>query len=227
MARYYGPEFAADGPSIRSKGAKFVLWNPASARQRENAVELFFRIAFGCAWGALVVVWALGWRSSKATAHRAGGLKSLTPYLPVLIGLALLRAHVLPASWIKEPLSPHSLVLAAAGLAISVVGVVFAIWSRVTLGRNWSSVPQVKERHELVVKGPYGIVRHPIYTGLILTVAGTGLALNKGIGIFMAMLVFVSYWLKSRVEERLMMDTFPEQYPEYRRRVKALIPGIL
>jgi protein-S-isoprenylcysteine O-methyltransferase Ste14 len=91
--------------------------------------------------------------------------------------------HVLPESWIKESLWPHSLALDAAGLAVTVLGVVFAIWLRVTLGRNWSSVPQVKEQHDLVVKGPYRIVRHPIYTGLILAVAGTGLALDKGIGL--------------------------------------------
>ena len=190
-------------------------------------MELFFRIAFGCAWGALVLVWAWGWRNSKATSHRAPGLNSLIPYLPVLIGAALLKMPVLPDSWIKEPLWPHSFALDAAGLAITVLGVVFAIWSRVTLGRNWSSVPQVKQQHELVVKGPYRIVRHPIYTGLILAVAGTGLSLDKGIGLCMAALVFASYWLKIRVEEKLMMETFPEAYPEYRRRVKALIPGIL
>jgi protein-S-isoprenylcysteine O-methyltransferase Ste14 len=75
--------------------------------------------------------------------------------------------------------------------------------------------------------GPYRIIRHPIYTGLILAVAGTGLALDKGIGLFMTVLVFASYWFKIRVEEKLMVETFPEEYPEYRRRVKALIPGIL
>ena len=96
-----------------------------------------------------------------------------------------------------------------------------------TLGRNWSSVPQVKEQHELVVKGPYRIVRHPIYTGLILAAAGTALAQNRGSWLFMGVLILASYWLKIRVEERLMMETFPEEYPEYRRRVKALIPGIL
>ena len=191
-------------------------------------MDLFFRIAFGCAWGALVVVWAWGWRISKPTSHTAEGLNSLTPYLPVLIGVALLKMHMLPESWIKEqPLWPHSLALDAAGLAVTVLGAIFAIWSRATLGRNWSSVPQVKEQHELVVKGPYRIVRHPIYTGLILAVAGTGLALDKGVGLFIAVLVFASYWLKSRVEEKLMVETFPEEYPEYRRRVKALIPGIL
>jgi protein-S-isoprenylcysteine O-methyltransferase Ste14 len=190
-------------------------------------VELFFRIAFGCAWGALVLVWAWGWRVSKRTSHMAEGLNSLSPYLPVLIGVALLRLHMLPGSWIKEPLWPHQLALEAAGLAVTVLGAAFAIWSRLTLGRNWSSVPQVKEEHELVVKGPYRIVRHPIYTGLILAVAGTGLALDRGIGLFMLVLVFASYWLKIRVEEKLMMETFPKEYPEYRRRVKALIPGIL
>jgi protein-S-isoprenylcysteine O-methyltransferase Ste14 len=190
-------------------------------------VDLFFRIALGCAWGALVLVWAGGWRISKPTSHRAKGLNSLTPYLPALIGVALIQLHVLPESWIKEPLWPHSLSLDAVGLAVTVLGTVFAIWSRVTLGRNWSSVPQVKEQHALVVKGPYRFVRHPIYTGLILAFIGTGLALDKGIWFFMVVLIFVSYFLKIRVEERLMMETFPEEYPEYRRRVKALIPGIL
>jgi protein-S-isoprenylcysteine O-methyltransferase Ste14 len=78
-----------------------------------------------------------------------------------------------------------------------------------------------------VVKGPYRIVRHPIYTGLILAFAGTGVAQDEGIWLFLVVLIFASYWLKIRVEERLMMETFPEEYPEYRRRVKALIPGIL
>ena len=190
-------------------------------------MDLFFRIAFGCAWGALVLVWAVGWRIAKPTSHTAEGPGRLTPYLPVLIGLALLELHVVPASWIRDPLWPHSVAMDAAGLSITVVGAAFAIWARLTLGRNWSSLPQVKEQHELVVEGPYRIVRHPIYTGLILAVAGSGLAQGKGIWLFMVVLIFASYWLKIRVEEHLMMETFPQEYPAYRRRVKALIPGIL
>jgi hypothetical protein len=103
----------------------------------------------------------------------------------------------------------------------------FEVMATKTRLKAGESLHSFFEQHELVVKGPYRIVRHPIYTGLILAVAGTGLALDKGIGFFMALLVFASYWLKMRVEEKLMMETFPEEYPEYRRRVKALIPGIL
>jgi hypothetical protein len=145
-----GPEWVCAKCGTVNWLQRCVVWN---ASARESGVDLFFRIAFGCAWGALVLVWAWGWRISKATSHRAEGLNSLTPYLPVLIGVALLKMHVLPESWIKEPLWPHSLALEASGLAVTVLGAGFAIWSRVTLGRNWSSVPQVKEQHELVVKG--------------------------------------------------------------------------
>ena len=190
-------------------------------------MDLFFRIAFGCAWGALVLVWAVGWRIAKPTAHTAEGPGRLTPYLPVLIGVALMELHVIPVSWTRDALWPHTVAIEAAGLVITALGAAFAIWARWTLGRNWSSVPQVKEQHELVEKGPYRIVRHPIYTGLILAVAGSGLAAGKGIWLFMVVLIFASYWLKIRVEEHLMMETFPEEYPAYRRRVKALIPGIL
>jgi hypothetical protein len=70
-------------------------------------VDLFFRIASGCAWVAMVLVWAWGWRISKPTSRTAAGLNSLTPYLPVLIGVALFRMHVLPESWIKEPGVPQ------------------------------------------------------------------------------------------------------------------------
>ena len=70
-------------------------------------MDLFFRIAFGCAWGALVLVWAGGWRISKPTSRTAVGLNSLTPYLPVLIGVALILMHVLPESWDRPPSHLH------------------------------------------------------------------------------------------------------------------------
>jgi protein-S-isoprenylcysteine O-methyltransferase Ste14 len=190
-------------------------------------VDLFFRTAFASAWGILVLVWAAGWLTAKPTSRKAAGMQSLTPYLPLLIGFALVELRVLPRTWIAQHLWPRSLIWETTGLALTMLGATFAIWARVTLGRNWSSVPQVKEKHELIVKGPYRLVRHPIYTGLLLAVAGTGLAGNQGMGLLIFVLLFASYTFKIRLEERLMIETFPETYPDYRRRVKALIPFVL
>ena len=89
-------------------------------------------------------------------------------------------------------------------------------------------MPDVKQSHELVTKGPYALVRHPIYSGLLLALAGTIAA--AGVSRFVVLvwaLLAISYALKFRQEEKLMIETFPVEYPEYRKRVKAIIPGIL
>jgi protein-S-isoprenylcysteine O-methyltransferase Ste14 len=112
-------------------------------------------------------------------------------------------------------------------LALTILGCGFAIWARVTLGSNWSGLPNVKREHELIVKGPYKLVRHPIYSGLLLALAGTAIADGRSVWVLSLVLLAASYAVKMRQEEQLMMQTFPQDYPAYRRRVKALIPGVL
>jgi protein-S-isoprenylcysteine O-methyltransferase Ste14 len=85
----------------------------------------------------------------------------------------------------------------------------------------------VKREHELIVKGPYKLVRHPIYSGLLLALAGTAIADGRSVWVLSLVLLAASYAVKMRQEEQLMMQTFPQDYPAYRRRVKALIPGVL
>jgi protein-S-isoprenylcysteine O-methyltransferase Ste14 len=117
--------------------------------------------------------------------------------------------------------------LPLAGLALTITGCAFAIWARLTLGANWSGRATVKAGHELVIKGPYALARHPIYTGLLLASVGTGLAIGEWrclLGLALLAIVFIA---KIGQEEKLMLQTFPEAYPRYRRCVKALIPGLL
>ena len=95
------------------------------------------------------------------------------------------------------------------------------------LGKNWSLSVQKKENHELVQNGIYKIIRHPIYTGILLLFVGNTLIVGDYRGILAVMIVFVSFWFKLVKEEKLLLDLFGNQYTVYKNRTKALIPFIL
>ena len=109
---------------------------------------------------------------------------------------------------------------------LCVAGLAFCIWARITLGSNWSGTITLKEKHELIVRGPYRLVRHPIYTGLLAMVFATVIVVGHVAGIIGATLVFVSFWIKLSAEEEVMLKQFPDQYAAYRQRVRRLIPFI-
>ncbi len=180
-------------------------------------------------WFVFIAYWAIQARAVKSTARSEPASARLLKYwLPLLAGTllilpwrgaenALLRARfVRPNAW----LPPF-------GAALVWAGALFAIWARTVLGRNWSAVVQVKRDHELVERGPYRWVRHPIYTGLLLAFLGSALALGAWRGLVGTAIVGGSFWVKLRLEERWMRETFGARYEDYMRRVKALIPGVL
>ena len=110
------------------------------------------------------------------------------------------------------------------GLLMVIAGLAFAVWARAHLGRNWSGTVTVKENHELVRSGPYGIVRHPIYTGLLLAILGTAIVVGEWRGLLALCFLTITFLLKLRREERFMEESFPDTYPSYRAQVPALIP---
>jgi protein-S-isoprenylcysteine O-methyltransferase Ste14 len=114
--------------------------------------------------------------------------------------------------------------LAVLGAVLAVAATALLLWARWTLGTMWTSVPTVQDHHELVVSGPYGIVRHPIYTGMLLLVFGGMLA--SGFGVWVLLLALALPWLlhRVRVEDRLMAGRFGARYAAYRARVPALLP---
>jgi protein-S-isoprenylcysteine O-methyltransferase Ste14 len=116
---------------------------------------------------------------------------------------------------------------ACAAAVLCIIGLAFAFWARVTLGRNWSGVVTLKEGHELVERGPYRFVRHPIYTGILTMFFATALALGHVAGFAATLLMFASFWIKLCDEEQLMLQQFPHRYAVYRRRVKRIIPFVL
>jgi protein-S-isoprenylcysteine O-methyltransferase Ste14 len=116
--------------------------------------------------------------------------------------------------------------LQGTGLAVFLLGLGLAIWARVYLGRNWGMPMSQKADPELVTTGPYSSIRHPIYSGLILAMIGTTVAVS--LYWLVAVVLLGAYFLYSAIaEERFMARTFPDSYPGYKRSTKRLIPYVL
>lgn len=180
----------------------------------------------GYPWAAVGVVWLVGLISTKRTVRSQSAGTRLFHLALAALGFALLSRSVFTQGWLGKRFVPSNDSIALAGLALTTVGCLFAIWARLALGSNWSARATVKADHELVTGGPYAVARHPIYTGLLLAAVGTALAEGEWHGLLGVFVILLALMVKMSQEERLMVQTFPSTYPEYRRRVKALIPGV-
>jgi protein-S-isoprenylcysteine O-methyltransferase Ste14 len=122
---------------------------------------------------------------------------------------------------------PDILPLVVIGLLVLLLGIGFAIWARVHLGTNWSSRPAIHENHTITRTGPYAIVRHPIYTGLLTGIIGTAIATGALLAFVSLFVMFVLFLLKIRMEEQFLLAEFGEEYERYRGEVRALVPWVL
>lgn len=183
--------------------------------------------AVGYSWEALGLVWLVGLAFTKRTVRSQPSGPRIFYLALALLGFFLLGSDVFDAGWLGQRLLPADPPLQLAGLIVTIAGCLLAIWARVTLGSNWSGRATVKAGHELIVTGPYALARHPIYTGLLVASVGTGLVNGRIRSPLGLALIVLALTIKMSQEERLMEQTFPEAYPAYRRRVKALIPGVL
>jgi protein-S-isoprenylcysteine O-methyltransferase Ste14 len=177
-------------------------------------------------WMALVVVWVVGALRTKRTVRRQSSASQLLYTAILVAGVYLIFAKQSGIPWLDRQLFPVTVPIALVGLLAVLMGVAFSIWARLILGGNWSNRVTVKENHTLVRSGPYRIVRHPIYSGILLGMFGSALQ-RGGIRCFAGVLICaLSFWLKTRAEEHFMVQSFGEQYLQYRHRVKALAPFI-
>jgi protein-S-isoprenylcysteine O-methyltransferase Ste14 len=172
----------------------------------------------------LVAAWYV--KPTRRKESWATRLLTIALTLPAAVLLAVPESW-LPESWLHgfgARFLPDTMIVYWLGLLIVIAGLAFAIWARVYLGRNWSGTVTVKENHELICSGPYAIVRHPIYTGLLVAMFGTVIVFGEWRGLVALCFLIAAYLFKFRREERFMMESFPDAYPGYRARVPALIP---
>jgi protein-S-isoprenylcysteine O-methyltransferase Ste14 len=176
-------------------------------------------------WVAWIVFWMAAALDTKPTRWREPIGSQALHILPLLFCAALLaQPHWSPPVLTARVVPAGPLPAIFGGLCV-LGGLALAVWARVCLGRNWSGTVTVKQNHALVRTGPYSLIRHPIYTGLLLALIGTAIAIGEWRGVLGVVFALAGFLWKIRVEERRMRQTFPE-YEHYRKQTAALLPLI-
>jgi protein-S-isoprenylcysteine O-methyltransferase Ste14 len=188
-------------------------------------LNLLAVVSLAACWGAVVLAWLAGaiYYQSREPAERTRA-SYLSPIWITTVIMVVVSAAVPRADWL--PLEVHSPGIRLLGLAILLAATALTLWARLALGAMWTAAPTVKQEHQLRTSGPYAITRHPIYTGLLGMVLGSGLLAGAGRWILYFPIYLVLLQFKIHTEERLMLAEFPDDYPRYRQRVPRLIPGL-
>jgi protein-S-isoprenylcysteine O-methyltransferase Ste14 len=182
-------------------------------------------IIFAC-WMVFLAVWtvtAFGAKPSVKDRHwrRQRWLR-----------LAILIAAILAARFtgVRQALGQHGFTVhdpsaGLVGAALVLLGVGLAVWARFVLGRNWGQPMTQRQNPELVTAGPYSVIRHPIYTGILASTLGSAIAITP-LMFLIFLLVAVYFIYSARQEEKRMTLLFPAQYPAYKAHTKMLLPFI-
>jgi protein-S-isoprenylcysteine O-methyltransferase Ste14 len=184
----------------------------------------FFESFFPVVWIAFVVYWRIKAANTKTTQRIEPAAARILRALTLLIVIGLLSTTRIPLRWLYRQLWPPGLWSFCIGAAVTVAGLLFAVWARQHLASNWSNSVTIKQGHELITTGPYALVRHPIYTGILTGFLGTAIALSQVRGFIALVLLFISFWAKLRMEEEYMRSQFGETYATYAHRTAALVP---
>jgi protein-S-isoprenylcysteine O-methyltransferase Ste14 len=181
-----------------------------------RAVELVFAVGWTAFWLYWLVA-AFSMKRGRVPWSRELRIRALLAVLAiVLVRLGAFRGHGVATDPLRE----------AAGLALFALGLAFAIWARTHIGRNWGTPMTQKDEPELVTGGPYRLVRHPIYSGILAAGVGTAVALSwwwlAAVGVGAIYFIY-----SATVEQHYLAEQFPDSYPAYKRSTKMLVPFVL
>jgi protein-S-isoprenylcysteine O-methyltransferase Ste14 len=182
----------------------------------------------GYLWGIFWIYWIItGIRTRRNTESEKVGQKPIQRFLQLFF--------VIVAFWLSlslyDNLSLWKLIIQ--GQYIKIIGflllflsLAFSVWARVILGKNWSGVIQKVQGQRLITKGPYRYIRNPIYTGIIGGFIGTFIIVGTLASLLGMLIIIVTYILKTVKEERFLVESFGDEYIEYKKRTWALLPLI-
>jgi protein-S-isoprenylcysteine O-methyltransferase Ste14 len=188
---------------------------------------MFYALLIPALWIAWLIYWYAARRNNKAVQRRESPASRAAHIVPLALAIMLFALPDLWRGWLSLRILPFSFVTYWIGIAVLVAGLAFTVAARRHLGGNWSGTVTVKHGHELIRTGPYALVRHPIYTGMLVGFIGSAISLGEVRGVVAVGLVIVAFLIKIRLEERWMTESFGDAYGRYRAEVKALIPFLL
>jgi protein-S-isoprenylcysteine O-methyltransferase Ste14 len=195
---------------------------PAFALDRTLGADPRFILA-AIGWVMFSVYWEI---AAKDAAAVKSSESPVSRGLHVFLTNAALLLAIVPIRGLGRFL-PASSPIMTFGLIVEATGLFLAIWARRHLGRNWSGEITIKVEHQLIRSGPYRLLRHPIYTGLLTMYAGTALVTGEWLALVGLGVAIFAYWRKIRLEEAILDAAFGADYDTYRKQTWVLIPGLL
>jgi protein-S-isoprenylcysteine O-methyltransferase Ste14 len=174
------------------------------------------------------MIWAIWWLAmaffSKSTKRRESVIQRIDHLIPALLGFTLIFRAEFGGAWLARPVfSAHPLLLLIC-VVVTILGLLFAVWARLTLGSNWSGTVTIKAGHQLIRRGPYSWIRHPIYTGMLAALLATAITQGLLSGLVGFAFVFLALYRKARREEKFLAQEFGEGFTEHRQHTGMFLP---
>jgi len=177
-------------------------------------------------WIVFGVYWLIAARRVKAARTSESPIYRVFRLLLLVITFTLLFANWTAVGLLGRHFVPQIPSLANLGFVFALTGLVIATWARISLGQYWSDKIVLKVDHKLIRSGPYARMRHPIYSGVLLGVAGSALVVDQWRGVLAFVLLLTNYWVKAKREDKILAGAFAEDFAEHRRRAGFLSPRL-
>jgi protein-S-isoprenylcysteine O-methyltransferase Ste14 len=175
-------------------------------------------------WDVLLLVWLVLWFGMKRAKKKETWLERAQHVVPVMLAFWLLFGN--QAGPLGKRLLPATPPELWGGVLLTAMGVGISIWARLSLGTNWSGMVVLKKDHELVRKGLYQWIRHPIYTGILLGFVGTGLIKGHLSGMLGFVVLWLSFYFKARREENFLRQEFGPGFEEHLKQTGMFLPKL-
>lgn len=177
-------------------------------------------------WIALALYWIISARQMKRAKEREGQFSFWLRIGLLVVIFEFLFSRWGRIGWLGARFVPNTRLVATIGLVIEIAGVALAAWARYCLGANWSGAVTLKEGHELIGRGPYRRIRHPIYTGIAVGLAGTAIVIGEWRGVLAFAVIFITHFIKARKEEAWLSREFGAAFETHRAQTGMFLPKI-